>query len=69
MPGKDLEKGESLSKWLDKHDMLERFHISSRTLFKWRDMGLPCSKVSGKLFFRDKDVETFLQKHQSNEAD
>lgn len=63
MKSKSTEESASLSNWLDKHDMLERFHISARTLLKWRKMGLRCSKISGKLFFKDNDVEVFMHDH------
>ncbi len=66
MVTKKTETSTALSNWLDKHDMLERFHISARTLLTWRKLGLSCAKVKGKLYFKDTDVEVFLHDHLLN---
>jgi len=47
--------------WLDKQDMMIKYHISGRTLQKWRTTGiLPFSKVFGKIYYNQSDVQQFL---------
>ena len=47
--------------WLDKQDMIIKFHVCGRTLQKWRTAGiLPFSKVFGKIFYNQSDVQHFL---------
>jgi len=48
--------------WLDKQDILQRMHISSGTLFKWRKKGLlPYSRIFGKIYYRESDLLKLLQ--------
>ena len=50
--------------WLDKQDILQRMHISERTLQKWRTKKiLPYSKIGGKIYYREKDVTALLEKN------
>ena len=49
--------------WLDRQDLLQLFHVSVRTLQKWRSNGiLPYSKIGNKIYYRRSDVEAMLQK-------
>lgn len=55
--------------WLDKQDILQRLHISSRTLQNWRSSGLlPYSKIKGKIYYKETDLELLLQKHCCNKS-
>jgi len=47
--------------WLDKQEILERTHISSGTLQNWRRKGLlPYSRVVGKLYYKESDLQKLL---------
>lgn len=38
---------------LDSHDVLILFHVSPRTLYRWRKTGrLPYSKIGNKIYYR-----------------
>lgn len=51
--------------WLDKQDILQRLHISSRTLQNWRSSGLlPYSKIKGKIYYKETDLEILLLQHR-----
>ena len=57
----------SVTRWLDITDMLEQYHISSRTLQTWRSKcGLRFSKIGKKIYFDVRDVETFLSRNLRN---
>ena len=50
--------------WLDPQDVCRRLRISKRTLDHYREMGfLPYSKLGGKVFYREKDLNEYLEKH------
>jgi hypothetical protein len=50
--------------WLDKQDILQRMHISERTLQKWRTKKiLPYSKIGGKIYYREMDLIALLEKN------
>ena len=47
--------------WVDAHDELQKLHITSRTLQRWRLSGvLPYSHVKGKYYYRKRDVLVLL---------
>jgi helix-turn-helix protein len=47
--------------WLDKQEIMERMHISSRTLQKWRSKGLlPYSPIGGKIYYPESGLEKLL---------
>ncbi len=53
------------SELYDKQDILQRFHISERTLQEWRSTGvLPFIRIRGKIFYPKKFVEEMLRKHR-----
>ncbi|QEC70095.1 helix-turn-helix domain-containing protein [Panacibacter ginsenosidivorans] len=52
--------------WLDKQDVLQRLHISARTLQNWRSSGLlPYSKIKGKIYYKETDIEILLLQHRN----
>lgn len=52
----------SPEKWLDAQQVCLALNISKRALQKYRDNGLiPYSRVGGKFFFREMDIERILQ--------
>jgi hypothetical protein len=55
-------------KWLDKQEVLERVHISSGTLSNWRRKGLlPYSRVLGKFYYKESDLQKLLHDcHSAN---
>lgn len=61
-----MRKNDSLSiaeRWLDNADVKQMLHISTRTLQTWRSAGiLPYSKVGGKLFYKQSDIDALLNK-------
>ena len=53
--------------WLDKADVLQQLHISSRTLQNWRTKRiLPFSRIHGKIFYKREDIVDLLNKGRSN---
>ena len=63
-PQKEVNKQELVPAevWLDKQDILQRMHISSGTLFKWRKKGLlPYARIFGKIYYREADLLKLLQ--------
>ena len=51
--------------WVDKQVMLQRLHISERTLQRWRSAKLfPVSKIGKKIFYHVEDVELMLRAHR-----
>jgi predicted site-specific integrase-resolvase len=52
-------------RFLDNQDMMEIFHISSRTLQRWRSQGLLQFIVLGKkIYYAESDVYRMLEKHK-----
>lgn len=48
--------------WLDGQDIMQRFHISARTLQHWRTNHIiPHSKVGKKIFYKESDVNAMLE--------
>jgi len=48
--------------WLDKQDILQRMHISSSTLQKWRKKKLlPYSRLGRKIYYLESDVQKMLE--------
>jgi hypothetical protein len=55
------EEDSSNEFWLDKQDILERMHISSRTLQSWRSLGiLPFIKIRKKIYYKESDLRRLL---------
>jgi len=55
--------GNSSEVWLDKQDILQRMHISSRTLQQWRKKKiLPYSRIGRKIWYREADLLELLEK-------
>jgi len=55
---------ESKKVWLDKQEVMQRMHISSRTLQKWRSRKMiPYSKIDGKIYYRESDLQELLLRH------
>ena len=49
-------------RWLDNQEACSALKISKNTLQAYRRKGiLPYSKIRGKIYFRIKDIEDFLQ--------
>ena len=50
--------------WLDHQDVCRRLRISKRTLDHYREMGLlPFSKLGGKVNYRGRGIDEYLEKH------
>lgn len=49
------------NEWVDNVELMERLHVSVRTVQTWRSAGLlPYAKVGRKLFYRREDVAKLL---------
>lgn len=49
----------------DKQDILQKFHISERTLVTWRKNGLlPYFKIGGKIYYPKNLVEAQLEQYR-----
>lgn len=54
-------EGAVLSDWLDNQDVMQKLHISPRTLQTLRTNGtLPYSRIGNKLYYRKQDIERIL---------
>lgn len=63
----DLIRGKSQKKIYDIVDLTQLLHVSRRKVFDWIKEGiLPHSKVGGKVFITDEDLELFLENHGEN---
>ncbi len=51
-------------RWMDTAELMEYLHICRRTTLTFRQKGLPCSQIDGKIFYRKDLVDKFLQKHE-----
>ena len=61
--GEHAQPDFSKEKLLDRQDILRLFYISERTLNNWRQKGiLAYSKIGGKSYYRQKDIEELLQR-------
>lgn len=50
--------------WVDSQDVMQKFHISVRTLQSWRtNKVLPYSCIRGKIYYRKSDILVILQKN------
>ena len=50
--------------WVDSQDVMQKFHISVRTLQNWRtNRLLPYSRIGGKIYYRKSDILIVLQKN------
>lgn len=50
--------------WVDSQDVMQKLHISVRTLQYWRtNRLLPYSRIRGKIYYRKSDILTILQKN------
>jgi len=48
--------------WLDKQDILQRMHVSSSTLQKWRKKKLlPYSRLGRKIYYLESDLLMMLE--------
>ncbi|WP_332457676.1 helix-turn-helix domain-containing protein [Petrimonas sp.] len=48
--------------WVDSQDVMQKLHISVRTLQYWRtNRLLPYSRIRGKIYYRKSDILTILQ--------
>lgn len=68
---KILEKLEQIQSpsevWLDVTGTCSRLMCSTRTLQKYRDEDMiPFSQIGAKIYFRESDIEEFLNSHNTN---
>ena len=56
----------STDRWLDIVDLMEEFHISRRTLHRWCQSGLVFSKVLGKIYFQQTEIDRFMKANELN---
>lgn len=64
---KEMGTNENVDEWLDNGDVCRLLNVSKRTLQSYRDTGkLPFSQINHKVFYKQKDVETFLNERKSN---
>lgn len=48
--------------WIDGQDVMEKLHISPRTLQRWRTNGvIPYSQLKGRLYYRKSDILRLLR--------
>ena len=63
---KEMGTDENFDEWLDNGDVCRLLNVSKRTLQTYRDTGkLPFSQINHKVFYKQKDVETFLNERKS----
>ena len=44
-------------------ELLSQLRVSRQTLWRWRRLGLPCYKVDKTLFFDEKEVLRWIERH------
>ena len=50
--------------WIDSQDVMQKLHVSVRTLQSWRTNGLlPYSRINNKIYYRKSDILTLLNKY------
>ena len=50
-----------LSEWRDNYEVMERFHISARTLQTLRSNGkLPFAKMGGRCYYKERDLQRLM---------
>ncbi|MFC5271383.1 helix-turn-helix domain-containing protein [Adhaeribacter terreus] len=55
---------EKPNEWLDNQHLMKQLKVSKRTLQNWRDQGLiSFSQIGSKIYYNQKDIDTFLEKH------
>jgi len=61
-------KNKLSEEWMDVQDVCIGLKIAKRTLWEYRHKGiLPFSRIGGKIYFKVKDIEDFLQCQYKNE--
>ncbi len=64
---KEMGTNENFDEWLDNGVVCRLLNVSKRTLQSYRDTGkLPFSQINHKVFYKQKDVEAFLNERKSN---
>jgi len=59
-----MNRNSMSERWLDNQEACSALKISKRTIGVYRRKGiLPYSRIRGKIYFRIKDIEDFLQWH------
>ena len=49
--------------WIDSQDVMQKLHVSVRTLQSWRTNGLlPFSRINNKIYYRKSDILALLNK-------
>lgn len=49
--------------WIDSQDVMQKLHVSVRTLQSWRTNGLlPYSRINNKIYYRKSDILSLLNK-------
>lgn len=60
------KKPSALDEWIDKQEVMEKLHVSSRTLQSWRTQGILCySRIGSKIYYREKDLQEMLLRHMN----
>ena len=50
--------------WIDSQDVMQKLHVSVRTLQSWRTNGLlPFSRINNKIYYRKSDILALLNKY------
>jgi predicted site-specific integrase-resolvase len=50
--------------WIDSQDVMQKLHVSVRTLQSWRTNGLlPYSRINNKIYYRKSDILALLNKY------
>jgi hypothetical protein len=58
-------KGTAGFNWVDNRDVCNLFHISMRTLARYRRKGvLPYSKIEKRVFYHMNDIDDYLKTHK-----
>ncbi len=62
-----IKSNKSPSKIYDNSSLMKLLNVSQRTLASWRENGtIKFSKVQGKIFYRQKDIDEMLDQSQQN---
>ncbi|MDD3968936.1 MAG: helix-turn-helix domain-containing protein [Proteiniphilum sp.] len=54
--------------WVDSQDVMQKLHVSVRTLQDWRtNRLLPYPRIRGKIYYRKSDILSILQRNYNGE--
>lgn len=51
-------------RWIDDYELMEGFHLSKDTVEEWQNEGLPRYSIRRKTYYKESELNTFIEKHR-----